>query len=124
MISKEMIVNAHERVKPFVHRTPILSSQTIANKAGCTQFLLKCENLQKIGAFKARGAFNKLLQLDKTVTSVCTHSSGNHAQALAFAASTLKMSSYIIMPQNSPAVKKNGVIGYGGKVIESGNTLK
>lgn len=124
MISKEMIIAAHERIKPYVHRTPILSSQTIANKAGCAQFMLKCENLQKIGAFKARGAFNKLLQLDKNIKSVCTHSSGNHAQALAFAASTLKMPSYIIMPQNSPAVKKNGVIGYGGKVIESGNTLK
>lgn len=119
-----MIIEAHERVKPFVHRTPILSSQAIANKSGCAQFLIKCENLQKIGAFKARGAFNKLLQLDKTVTTVCTHSSGNHAQALAFAASTLKMPSYIIMPQNSPTVKKNGVISYGGKVIESGNTLK
>ncbi len=55
---------------------------------------------------------------------MCTHSSGNHAQALAYAATTLNKKSYIVMPQNSPLVKKNGVIGYGGKVIESGNTLK
>jgi threonine dehydratase len=79
--------------------------------------MLKCENLQKVGAFKARGAFNKLLQLDKSVQSVCTHSSGNHAQALAYAANILKLPSYIVMPQNSPLVKKNAVIGYGGKVI-------
>lgn len=117
MISKEAIVAAHDRIRSYVHRTPTISSKTIAQKAGCTEFYLKCENLQKIGAFKARGAFNKLLQLDKTVTSVCTHSSGNHAQALAYAAATLGLPSYIIMPQNSPAVKKNGVIGYGGKVI-------
>lgn len=58
------------------------------------------------------------------MTSVCTHSSGNHAQALAYAATTLGLPSYIIMPQNSPQVKKNGVIGYGGQIIESGNTLK
>jgi threonine dehydratase len=124
MISKETIIRSHDRIRSFVHRTPILSSTTIANKAGCAHLYLKCENLQKVGAFKARGAFNKLLQLDKSVTSVCTHSSGNHAQALAYAATTLKMPSYIVMPQNSPLVKKNGVIGYGGKVIESGNTIK
>jgi len=85
---------------------------------------LKCENFQKIGAFKARGAFNKLLQIDKSISSVCTHSSGNHAQALAYAAKTIGIQSYIVMPKNSPSVKKNGVIGYGGNVIESGNTLK
>lgn len=66
--------------------------------------------MQKIGAFKARGAFNKLLQLPKDVKIVCTHSSGNHAQALAYASTTLGLKSYIIMPQNSPQVKKNGVI--------------
>jgi len=79
--------------------------------------MLKCENFQKIGAFKARGAFNKLLQLDRSVKSVCTHSSGNHAQAVAYAARILNLRSYIIMPQNSPIVKKNAVIGYGGEVI-------
>jgi threonine dehydratase len=73
--------------------------------------------MQKIGAFKIRGAFNKLLQLDNDVNSVCTHSSGNHAQALAYAAKKIGISSYIVMPQNSPSVKKSGVLGYGGKVI-------
>lgn len=119
-----MIEASHDRIRKFIHRTPLLSSNTIASKSGCTEFYLKCENFQKVGAFKARGAFNKLLQLDKKVTSVCTHSSGNHAQALAYAATTLGMPSYIVMPANSPTVKKNGVVGYGGKVIESGNTLK
>jgi threonine dehydratase len=112
-----MIVDSHERISKFIHRTPLLSSQTIAQMAGCAQLYLKCENLQKVGAFKARGAFNKLLQLDKSVTSVCTHSSGNHAQALAYAATSLNLLPYIVMPQNSPNVKKQGVIGYGGKVI-------
>jgi threonine dehydratase len=92
--------------------------------AGCEELVLKCENLQKVGAFKARGAFNKLLQVDKNVSTVCTHSSGNHAQALAYAATTLGLRSYIVMPANSPPVKKSGVIGYGGHVVESGNTLK
>lgn len=85
---------------------------------------MKCENLQKIGAFKARGAFNKLLQLDSTVKAVCTHSSGNHAQAIAFAASALGLKAYIVMPQNSPSIKKQAVQDYGGVVIESGNSIK
>ena len=65
-----------------------------------------------------------MLQLDNSITSVCTHSSGNHAQALANAAKVIGIPSYIVMPKNYPNVKKNGVIGYGGNVIESGNTLK
>jgi threonine dehydratase len=82
--------------------------------AGCRSFYLKCENLQKVGAFKPRGAFNKLLQLDPSIKTVCTHSSGNHAQALAYAATILGLKSIIVMPQNSPTIKKNGVKGYGG----------
>lgn len=124
MIGKDIIEAAHARIKPYIHRTPLLSSQTLAGMAGCSQLFLKCENFQKIGAFKARGAFNKLLQMDKNITTVCTHSSGNHAQALAYAANRLGLTSYIVMPGNSPPVKKSGVIGYGGNVVESGNTLK
>ena len=124
MISKQAIEEAHDRIRPYIHRTPLISSKTIADKAQCASFTLKCESLQKIGAFKARGAFNKLLQLPKEVKSVCTHSSGNHAQALAYTAKQVGIPAYIVMPQNSPVVKKNGVIGYGGTVIDSGNTLK
>lgn len=91
--------------------------------AGCAEFHLKCENFQKVGAFKPRGAFNKILQLEN-VSSVCTHSSGNHAQAVAYVASIFKIPAYIVMPQNSPSIKKEGVKGYGGNVIQSGNTLK
>ena len=75
-----------------------MTNTTIAEKTLCKTFYLKCENMQKIGAFKARGAFNKILQLDKDVTSVCTHSSGNHAQALAYAAKKVGIPSYIVMP--------------------------
>ena len=83
---------------PYVHRTPIMSCSTIAKMTKTVSFYLKCENFQKIGAFKPRGAFNKMLQLPKNVTSVCTHSSGNNAQAVAYAAKQLGLTSYIIMP--------------------------
>ena len=86
-ISKQDLEDAHLRISPYIHRTPILSSKALAKISGCSELYLKCENLQKVGAFKARGAFNKLLQL--TPSAVCTHSSGNHAQAVALAASVL-----------------------------------
>ena len=124
LVSKEKIREAHTRIQSYIHRTPILSNQTIQTLTGCKAFWLKCENFQKIGAFKPRGAFNKLLQLGNNVSSVCTHSSGNHAQALAYAAKTLGIPAYIVMPQNSPSVKKKAVEGYGATIIESGNTLK
>ena len=117
LVSKEHIKKAHDRIRPYIHRTPLLSSATIAQKSGCASFFLKCENMQKVGAFKPRGAFNKVLQLDSSVQSVCTHSSGNHAQALAYAASILKIPAYIVMPQNSPIVKKKAVQEYGASII-------
>jgi threonine dehydratase len=126
-ISQEDILAAHERIRPFIHRTPCLPSQSLALQAGCAFFSLKCENLQKVGAFKPRGAFNKLLLLQQQPSkpsSVCTHSSGNHAQALAFAAATLGLPAYIVMPHNSPAVKQRAVQHYGATIIHSGNTLK
>jgi threonine dehydratase len=119
MITKETIEQAHERIKPYVHRTPVMTSQAIDEIAGCEIFF-KCENLQKIGAFKARGAMNAALQLspEQRVKGIATHSSGNHAQAIARAAKILGIPSYIVMPKNAPEIKKKGVRGYGGQIFE------
>ncbi|MEQ8477035.1 pyridoxal-phosphate dependent enzyme [Fulvivirga sp.] len=115
---------AHERVKPHVHRTPILTSESINEIAGCEMYF-KCENFQKVGAFKARGGVNAILSLDKETLKkgVATHSSGNHAQAVALAAKIAGTKAYIVMPNNAPIVKKNAVIGYGGEVIECEPTI-
>jgi threonine dehydratase len=91
--------------------------------AGTASLYLTCENLQKIGAFKARGACNKLLKLDPKVKTVCAHSSGNHAMALASMAKQLNLTAYVVMPEGSPPLKKRSVEGYGGHVIISGTTL-
>ena len=90
--------------------------------ANCHIFF-KCENLQKVGAFKARGATNKVLQLGN-VNGVCTHSSGNHGQALAYVGGILNIPAVVVMPENSPNVKKAGVRGYGAEIVECGPTLK
>ena len=91
--------------------------------AGTKSLYLKCENLQKIGAFKARGACNSLLKMDGGIKNVCTHSSGNHAMALAYMAKTLGKTAHIVMPENSPSIKKKSVKSYDGNVIISGNTV-
>ena len=100
-----------------------MSSITITQQTGCSELYFKCENLQKTGSFKPRGAFNRFLQLTGA-TSVCTHSSGNHAQGLAYAAYTLKLPAYVVMPENSSPIKKIAVQSYGATVIQSGNTAK
>ncbi|MGB0403154.1 MAG: pyridoxal-phosphate dependent enzyme [Salibacteraceae bacterium] len=117
MITKEDLLLAHERIKPFVHRTPIISSSTLNDFLDC-EVHFKCENFQKIGAFKARGAFNFALSMSKSELSkgMLTHSSGNHAQAVAYAAKTLNTNAYIVMPENAPQVKIDGVLSYGGKI--------
>lgn len=124
MITKESIEQAHERIKPYIHKTPVYTNQAINNMAGCSLFF-KCENLQKVGAFKARGAMNAILSLsdDELSKGVATHSSGNHAQALARAAKVLGVPSYIVMPRTAPAIKKAGVEGYGGEISECEPTL-
>ncbi|MBB6326810.1 threonine dehydratase [Algoriphagus iocasae] len=116
---------AHARIKPFIHRTPILSSTAINEIAGCEIFF-KCENFQKVGAFKARGAANAVVKLTEEQKSkgVATHSSGNHAAALARAASVAGIPSYIVMPSNAPEIKKKAVKGYGGEIIECEPNLK
>lgn len=119
MITKETLEQAHERIKPYVHRTPVMTSEAINEIAGCSIFF-KCENLQKIGAFKARGAMNAALQLttEQRSKGIATHSSGNHAQAIARAAKILGIPSYIVMPRTAPEIKKKGVRGYGGQIFE------
>lgn len=125
MITREAILQAHERIRPYIHRTPVMTSQSIDALFGGNMFL-KCENFQKVGAFKARGAMNAVLSLspDKRDRGVATHSSGNHAQALARAAKVLGIPSFIVMPNNAPEVKKRGVIGYGGQITECEPTLQ
>lgn len=125
MITKETIAEAHARIKPYIHRTPVLTSTGIDEEAGCRLFF-KCENFQKIGAFKARGAINALLSLsaDDRSKGVATHSSGNHAQALARAAMLMGTKAYIVMPRNASEVKKKGVEGFGGEIYLCEPTLE
>lgn len=117
MINKEQIEEAHNRIRQYVHRTPVMTSDLLNEAAGCRLFF-KCENFQKIGAFKIRGAMNAALQIphDKRMNGLATHSSGNHAQAIALAAKLLGIKAYIVMPDNSPEVKINAVKGYGAEI--------
>jgi threonine dehydratase len=125
MITKESIAEAHERIKPYIHKTPVLTSASIDEIAGCKIFF-KCENLQNVGAFKARGAMNAALSLTEKEREkgIATHSSGNHAQAIARAAQKLGIKSYIVMPRTAPAIKRKGVKGYGGEIFECEPTLQ
>ena len=118
-IDRHSIEQAHERIKPYIHRTPVFTSKSINEATGC-QVYLKCENFQKVGAFKARGAMNAALSLDEEdrAKGLATHSSGNHAQALARAAKILGTKSFIVMPRTAPEIKKRGVRGYGGEIFE------
>ena len=105
------------RIAPYVHRTPLASSRLLDEATGASiQF--KCENLQRVGAFKARGAFNAVLSLTKAARErgVATHSSGNHAAALALAAQSQGIPAYVVMPESTPAVKVEAVRAYGAEI--------
>ena len=119
-ITKQHIEEAHERIKPFIHKTPVLTSKTINNISGAEIFF-KCENFQKIGAFKIRGGMNAVLSLpeEKRKKGIATHSSGNHAQAIALAAREVGVKAFIVMPDNSPKVKVDAVRGYGAEIFFS-----
>lgn len=121
----EVVNAAHERIKPFIHRTPILTNNSINEIAGCSIYF-KCENLQKVGAFKARGGLNAILSLsnEDLEKGVATHSSGNHAQAVAMAAKTVGCKAWIVMPSNASKVKLQAVKGYGAEVILCEPTLE
>lgn len=125
MINLQTILEAHERVKPYIHRTPVMTSKSIDELAGCS-FYFKCENLQNVGAFKARGALNAVLSLsrEERANGVATHSSGNHGQAVARAAKIAGIKAYIVMPRNAADIKKRGVRAYGGEIIECEPTLE
>src|SRR5512134_3027412 len=116
---------AAKRIQPYIHRTPVLTNESLNQKVGARIFL-KCESLQKVGAFKFRGASNAVFSLrdEEASRGVCTHSSGNHAQALALAARMRGIPAHIVMPNNAPAVKKAAVAGYGGKITFCEPTLE
>ena len=119
------IQQAAQRIKPYIHRTPVLTNTSL-NKKIDAQVFMKCENLQKVGAFKFRGASNAVWSLteEEAARGVVTHSSGNHAQALALAAKMRGIPAYIVMPSNAPQVKKNAVAGYGGQITFCEPTLE
>jgi threonine dehydratase len=122
---KNDIIDAYERIKNQIHRTPILTSSALNEILDCELFF-KCENLQKVGAFKFRGASNAVLSLENNdlQKGVATHSSGNHAAALALAAWKRNIPAYIVMPRTAPQIKKDAVEGYKGKIVFCEPTLK
>ncbi len=109
---------AHERIRPYIHRTPVLTSERLNEVAGASLFF-KCENFQKIGAFKARGATNAVFALDDAIArrGVATHSSGNHGAAVARAAKLRGIPAHIVMPSNSAKVKIRAVESYGAHIV-------
>lgn len=110
---------AHQRIVPYIHKTPILTSQYLDALTGA-QLLFKCENFQKAGAFKVRGASNAVFGLDDATAAkgVATHSSGNHALSLSYAAGRRGIPATVVMPHTAPQAKKEAVRGYGGKIVE------
>src|SRR5436305_8833296 len=122
-IDLDRIRAAHERIRPYIHRTPVLTSSRLDEACGGSLFF-KCENLQKVGAFKARGATNAVFALDEAVArhGVATHSSGNHAAAIARAASLRGIPAYIVIPSNSANDKIHVGDGYGLSIVFSAPT--
>ncbi|WP_108246384.1 pyridoxal-phosphate dependent enzyme [Muricauda brasiliensis] len=118
-MDKQSLIDCHNRIKPFIHNTPVLTSRLIDKVVGA-QLYFKCENFQRMGAFKMRGAANAIMQLtdDQKQNGVVTHSSGNFAQALSLSAKSLSVKAYIVMPSTAPEVKKDAVKGYGGILVE------
>ena len=122
-MNKETLIDVQKRIEPYIHRTPVLTSKLLNETSGA-QLFFKCENFQKMGAFKMRGATNAILSLSESERQkgVVTHSSGNFAQAVSLAAKKLGIKAYIVMPENAPQVKKNGVKTYNGEIIECEST--
>ncbi len=113
------VLVAHERIKPYIHKTPVLTSRFLNELTGAELFF-KCENFQKAGAFKVRGASNAVFGLteEQLAAGVATHSSGNHALSLSYAAGQRGIPVTVVMPRTAPQAKKDAVIGYGGKIVE------
>jgi len=123
--TSEDILQAANRISAYAHETPVLSSESLNRMVGASLFF-KCENFQKVGAFKFRGACNAVFSLtdEEAAKGVATHSSGNHAQALALAAKLRKIPAYIVMPSNAPQVKVDAVKGYGAEITFCEPTLQ
>ncbi len=123
--SRNDLLDAQKRILQYIHKTPVFTSRLIDEMVGGELFF-KAENLQRMGAFKKRGASNAILSLskEKLEKGVATHSSGNFAQALALTAKEIGIQSYIVMPENAPSVKKEAVRNYSGKIIECESNLK
>ncbi|MFV1959166.1 MAG: pyridoxal-phosphate dependent enzyme, partial [Planctomycetota bacterium] len=115
---REDVLEAARRIRPFVHHTPVFTSRSLDARVGA-QVFLKCENLQRAGAFKIRGAIHALLALsaEERARGVVTHSSGNHAQALALAAREVGVGATIVMPEDAPAIKREATRGYGARIV-------
>lgn len=120
----EDVLAAAERIAPYVHETPIVTSRSLDARAGRAVFL-KCENLQRVGAFKLRGAMNAVLALPQAerARGVVTHSSGNHGQALALAARIAGIPAHVVVPRGAPAVKVAAIEGYGARIVPCDPTL-
>jgi threonine dehydratase len=118
------VFRAAEVLRPVAHRTPVMTSRQLDSRSGYSLFF-KCEQFQRVGAFKFRGAYHALSQLtpEQRQSGVVTHSSGNHAQALALAARLFEIPATVVMPRTSPAVKRNAVRDYGARIIECAPTL-
>lgn len=116
--NREEILRTAEAIRSMIHRTPVMTCQALNARSGATLFF-KCENFQKIGAFKMRGAASAALRLTEVQRSrgIATHSSGNHAQAVARAAQVLGIPAYIVMPENAPRIKKEATAGYGAQIV-------
>jgi len=119
------IILSHRRIKPHIHNTPLISSSAINKIAGC-KIYFKCENFQKVGAFKMRGAINATLSYsnEESEKGFVTHSSGNHAQAVALSAKIIDRKAYIVMPKGAPKIKVDAVRGYGAEVFLCENNEK
>lgn len=119
------LLDVYNRIQPYIHNTPVLSS-TLINELIGTSVFFKCENFQRAGAYKIRGATNAMLQLTEAqrTNGVVTHSSGNFAQAVALAAKNLGITAHIVMPSSAPEIKKIGVKEYGGLIYECEPTLE
>ncbi|NPA36282.1 MAG: pyridoxal-phosphate dependent enzyme [Chlorobi bacterium] len=119
------IKEAGERIKGYIHNTPLLSSQTLNSITGA-DVVFKCENFQRAGAFKFRGACNAVFSLKESIlkNGVATHSSGNHAAALSLAAKIKGIKAYVVMPENAPEIKKKAVAGYGAEITFCKPTLE
>lgn len=116
-VSYQLILDAHKRVKPFIHQTPVFTSSFFNRRTGGELFF-KCENFQKMGAFKIRGAANAMLSIGKEQlkAGVATHSSGNHGQAVALVAGLMNIKAYVVVPRSAPETKINAILEYGAEI--------